>query len=144
MNFQVSLKYKYCCKTKSKKCHTIIAVVDSFFVYLCKFILYERCVNVKSCEPAAVLGFPVRVKVVERIQPESTAVGSLRNPTPHSPISPFSYLPIFPASLFTPSALLNKINNRSLFKNTQKRYGRGDLAPTWTKIIKTPSDLPST
>jgi hypothetical protein len=112
--------------------------VDSFCVYLSKFLLYRRCVNVKLGEPAVVLYFPVKVKVVERIQPGSTAAGSLRNPTPHSPISPFSYLPIFPASLFTPSALLNKINNRSLFKNTQKRYGRGDLAPTLTKIIKTP------
>ena len=104
--------------------------------YLGLFILYERCVNIS--EPAAVTVFPIKIKVVEEVRPEFAAAGSLRNLPPHSPISPFSYLPIFPASLFTPSALLNKINNRSLFKNTQKRYGRGDLAPTLTKIIKTP------
>jgi hypothetical protein len=35
----------------------------------------DRFVN--AGEPAAVVGFPVRLKVVERIQPESTAVGLL-------------------------------------------------------------------
>jgi hypothetical protein len=99
-------------------------------------LICDRFVN--AGEPAAVTVFPIKIKVVEEVRPEFAAAGSLRNLPPHSPISPFSYLPIFPASLFTPSALLNKINNRSLFKNTQKRYGRGDLAPTLTKIIKTP------
>jgi hypothetical protein len=42
-----------------------------------KALISVICVNVKSIEPAAVLGFPVKAKVVERIQPESTAAGSL-------------------------------------------------------------------
>jgi hypothetical protein len=53
----------------------MIAAVDSFRVYLWIFILCARCVN--AGEPAAEFGFPVQVKVVERIQQESTAASSL-------------------------------------------------------------------
>jgi hypothetical protein len=53
----------------------IFRILNNFYKFTA--LKCARCVNVKSIEPAAVLDFPVKVKVVERIQPESTAAGSL-------------------------------------------------------------------
>ena len=45
------------------------------FLFFYTAIIFTGCVN--FAEPAALLGFPVKIKVVERIQPESTAAGLL-------------------------------------------------------------------
>ena len=55
------------------------AMLNLWQDYIVRAIICARFVNVKSGGPAAVFGFLVRVKVVERIQPESTAVGLLRD-----------------------------------------------------------------
>jgi hypothetical protein len=73
-------------KSHKKKCHLMIIGVDSFCVNLCKFLLYEECVN--ASEPAAVLGYLMKIKVVVDIHLVSTTAGSLLHPSPHYPISP--------------------------------------------------------
>jgi len=60
-----------------KKCHSNKAAVDScrdyFWTYT--FLHDKRCVNIG--EPAAGFVFPYKIKVVEKLRPESTAAGSL-------------------------------------------------------------------
>jgi hypothetical protein len=67
----------YLCGRESdeKKFNSMRCGADSCRFYQCVFLKCDRFVN--ACEPAAVLGFPEKVKVAERIQPESTAAGSL-------------------------------------------------------------------
>jgi hypothetical protein len=62
-------------KKSQKKYSSMFYRVDSCRFYLFSFLNCDKCVN--TGEPAAVLVFLIRIKVVEESRPESAAVGSL-------------------------------------------------------------------
>ena len=68
-----------------------------------------KCIN--TGEPAAVLVFLPRLMVVELIQPESAAAGSLFNPIP---IPPFPHHPIFRKTINTQKTriYISPVNNQ--------------------------------
>ena len=74
MNFQVCKKNKFCCEAKSIKRHTINPMGDSVCGYWCKFLPCDRFVS--TGEPAAVIVFPLKIKVDEEIRPGVAAAGA--------------------------------------------------------------------
>ena len=63
-------------ESDEKKFNSMRCGADSCRLYQCAFLKCDRCVN--AFEPAVVIVFPIKIKVVEEIRPEFAAAGSLR------------------------------------------------------------------
>jgi hypothetical protein len=72
-------------------------------------IMYVGCIN--TGESAAAFGFPLRIKVVELLRPDTAAAGLLFHPPP---ITPLHHHPIFSKPINTQKTRIHisRVNNK--------------------------------